>query len=97
VQVVWVDRDGGSVPRGQRFQAAVEEVAGRGSQPVEYAWVGAEAGTVKSLRRALVGSGVNPRTSEFRGYWSIGKAGSGANGIPLTGLQPQAPAGRAQA
>ena len=97
VQVVWVDRGGGSVPRGHRLQAAVEEVVRSGSRPIEYAWVGAEAGTVKSLRPSLVGSGVNPRTSEFRGYWSIGKAGSGANGVPLTALQPQAPAGRAQA
>jgi iron complex transport system ATP-binding protein len=98
VQVVWLDRDGGSVPRGQRLLGAVEDVASaEGFQPIEYAWVGAEAGTVKSVRRSLVGSGVNPRTSEFRGYWSIGKAGSGANGVPLTGLRPQAPAGRIRA
>ena len=52
--------------------------------PQTYAWVAAEAGTVKSLRRLLVSQvGLDPRRSEFRAYWSLGKAGSGANGTPL--------------
>lgn len=49
-----------------------------------YAWVAAEAGTVKSLRRYLVNqAGLDPKLSEFRGYWSLGKAGSGINGTPI--------------
>lgn len=49
-----------------------------------YAWVAAEAGTVKRLRRYLVKEvGLDPRQSEFRAYWSLGKAGSGVNGSPL--------------
>lgn len=49
-----------------------------------YAWVAAEAGTVKRLRRYLVNEvGLDPRQSEFRAYWSLGKAGSGVNGSRL--------------
>ena len=54
-----------------------------------YAWVAAEAATVKNLRRYLVNqAGLNPKHSEFRGYWSLGKAGSGANGTPI-GREPR--------
>lgn len=49
-----------------------------------YAWVAAEAGTVKRLRRYLVNQvGLDPKQSEFRAYWSLGKAGSGVNGTPI--------------
>ncbi|MBT2596136.1 siderophore-interacting protein [Arthrobacter sp. ISL-72] len=49
-----------------------------------YAWVAAEAATVKALRRYLVDeAGLDPKRSEFRAYWSLGKAGSGANGTPI--------------
>ena len=84
VRIAWLHRSGGTVPRGLRLRAAVEQAIIAGSrQPIEYAWVGAEAGDVKSLRRYLAGTGLNPRTSEFRGYWSLGKAGSGTNGVPV--------------
>ncbi|MET1154282.1 SIP domain-containing protein [Arthrobacter sp.] len=91
VQVVWLHRGGGTVPRGLRLRAAVEQaIIAPGREPFEYAWVGAEAGSVKDLRRYLAGSGLNPRTSEFRGYWSMGKSGSGTNGIPVpSGLEPR--------
>ncbi|HET7784255.1 MAG TPA: siderophore-interacting protein [Arthrobacter sp.] len=84
VGITWLDRDSGAVPRGRRLEQAVgDAVARNGVGPGTYAWVGAETGTVGALRRCLVGAGLDPRTSEFRGYWSRGKAGSGANGIPL--------------
>jgi NADPH-dependent ferric siderophore reductase len=51
--------------------------------------VAAEAATVKILRRYLVNeAGLDPKRSEFRGYWSLGKAGSGVNGTPV-GQEPQ--------
>jgi iron complex transport system ATP-binding protein len=57
---------------------------GTGTAQNIYAWVAAEAGTVKRLRRYLVNEGgLDPRQSEFRAYWSLGKAGSGVNGSPL--------------
>ncbi|HSO17456.1 MAG TPA: SIP domain-containing protein, partial [Arthrobacter sp.] len=84
VGITWLHRDSGAVPRGRRLEQAVgAAVARNGVGPGTYAWVGAETGTVGALRRCLVGAGLDPRTSEFRGYWSRGKAGSGANGIPL--------------
>jgi NADPH-dependent ferric siderophore reductase len=85
VRITWLNRDGGAVPRGVRLEQAVRSAVGPDAgQQAMYAWVGAEAGTVKTLRHYLVAVGVNPRTSEFRGYWSLGKAGSGANGVPVT-------------
>ncbi|HEU4666294.1 MAG TPA: siderophore-interacting protein [Arthrobacter sp.] len=85
VRINWLDRHGGAVPLGQRLEEAVRHaVAGNTVGPGTYAWVGAETGTVRNLRRCLVDAGLDARTSEFRGYWSRGKAGSGANGIPLT-------------
>lgn len=49
-----------------------------------YAWVAAEPNTVKSLRQYLVNQvGIDPKRSEFRGYWSQGKAGSGINGTQI--------------
>ncbi|WP_240719948.1 siderophore-interacting protein [Pseudarthrobacter sp. NamB4] len=84
VRVTWLNRDGG-VPRGQRLERAVADAVSNGDAGSgTYAWVGAEAETVRDLRRCLVGAGVDARMSEFRGYWSLGKAGSGANGVPLT-------------
>ena len=80
--VTWLARNPSGAPRGALLQAAVE-ASGRPSRPVTaqemYAWVGAESGTVRSLRRYLVHQvGLSPKRSEFRGYWSLGKAGSGA-------------------
>ncbi|MDQ0820956.1 iron complex transport system ATP-binding protein [Arthrobacter sp. V4I6] len=58
--------------------------AGRPDGAVMYAWIAAEAATVKNLRRYLVNQvGLDPKHSEFRGYWSRGKAGSGTNGTPI--------------
>ena len=93
VRITWLHRDGGTVPRGQRLAAAVREAVtpDDGAGPPAYAWVGAEAGTVKDLRGILAtDSGLDPRTCEFRGYWSMGRAGSGVNGIllPGTGAEP---------
>jgi NADPH-dependent ferric siderophore reductase len=49
-----------------------------------YAWVAVEAGAVKNLRSHLAQHlGMDPKRSELRAYWSLGKAGSGANGIPV--------------
>ncbi|AUZ35661.1 NADPH-dependent ferric siderophore reductase [Arthrobacter sp. PGP41] len=84
VRIIWLNRDGGAVPHGRRLEQTVgHAVAGNSILRGTYAWVGAEAGTVRNLRRCLAGAGLDARTSEFRGYWSHGKAGSGANGIPL--------------
>jgi iron complex transport system ATP-binding protein len=84
VQLGWLHRGSGGVPRGARLLTAVQQAlafdAGTGRP---YAWVGAEAATVRSLRRCLADLGVDPRASELRGYWSLGKAGSGVNGIPV--------------
>lgn len=82
--MTWLPRGSGTVPRGARLVAAVQQaLASDAWTRHPYAWVGAEAATVKSLRRCLTDSGVDPRASEFRGYWSLGKAGSGVNGIPV--------------
>lgn len=86
VRVTWLDRGGAA--RGVRLEQAVREALGRPNAKPGYAWVGAEAGTVKALRRCLAGAGLDPRTAELRGYWSIGRAGSGANGIPVTAPDP---------
>lgn len=57
-----------------------------------YAWVAAEANTVKNLRRYLVDQvGLDPKRSEFRGYWSLGKAGSGINGTPTVQAPRRSP------
>jgi NADPH-dependent ferric siderophore reductase len=84
VHVTWLHRGSGDVPRGARLLAAVQQaLASDAGTWHPYAWVGAEAATVRSLRRCLTESGVDPRASELRGYWSLGKAGSGVNGIPV--------------
>lgn len=87
VRVSWLHREGG-VSRGERLttavrQAMVRQAAADGGRPPGYAWVGAEAATVRGLRRLLSGFGVDTRKGEFRGYWSEGKAGSGVNGTPV--------------
>jgi NADPH-dependent ferric siderophore reductase len=87
VQVSWLPRNPLGAARGELLVRAVNtavESAEPPYPPQTYAWVGAEAGTVKSLRRHLVSQlGLDPRRSEFRGYWSLGKAGSGVNGTPV--------------
>lgn len=92
VQVTWLDR--GAAPRGVRLEQAVRGALGQPGWKPGYAWVGAEGGTVRTLRRCLAGAGLDPRTSELRGYWSLGRAGSGVNGTPVTapasGQGPQA-------
>lgn len=88
VQVTWLHRSGG-VLRGEPLTAAVQQalvqqaLTADGGRPPGYAWIGAEASTVRSLRRCLSGFGMDPRNAEFRGYWSAGKAGSGVNGTPV--------------
>ena len=66
---------------------------GTGTAQNIYAWVAAEAGTVKRLRRYLVNEvGLDPRQSEFRAYWSL-EAGSGVNGSPFRTLGPRGTSG----
>jgi NADPH-dependent ferric siderophore reductase len=83
VNITWLGR--GGERRGARLHDAMQKAfRGTAATGSTYAWVGAEAGTVKELRRFLVqGVGLDSRQSEFRGYWSLGKAGSGANGVPV--------------
>lgn len=87
VQVTWLPRNPLGAARGELLVRAVSadvETAQPPYPPQTYAWVAAEADTVKSLRRHLVSRvGLDPRRSEFRAYWSLGKAGSGANGTPV--------------
>lgn len=88
VRITWLNRDGGAVARGWHLERVVSDAVTSGAVPPgTYAWVGAEGGTVRNLGRCLAGAGLDPRTSEFRGYWSLGKAGSGVNGIPSHPLE----------
>lgn len=93
VKVSWLARTSPDAPRGRLLCDAVRAAHGAsgfrataaaaGAHEM-YAWVAAEAGTVKELRQYLVHHlGVDPRRSELRAYWSLGKAGSGSNGIPI--------------
>ncbi|MFD5276171.1 siderophore-interacting protein [Pseudarthrobacter sp. NPDC058362] len=86
IQVTWLHRGGGPV-RGERLVGAVrqalQQAIADGGRPPGYAWVGAEAATVRTLRRVMSGFGVDTRNGEFRGYWSEGRAGSGVNGTPV--------------
>ncbi|WP_434058821.1 siderophore-interacting protein [Escherichia coli] len=86
VSITWLER--GTAARGVRLEQAVGKALSRPSAQPGYAWVGAEAGTVRALRRCLAGAGLDPRTAELRGYWSLGRAGSGVNGIPVTAPDP---------
>lgn len=101
VGVSWLARTSADAPRGRLLCDAVRRAAhdastlratatAAGANEM-YAWVAAEAGTVKELRQYLVHHlGVDPRRSELRAYWSLGKAGSGGNGIPIQqGTRPQ--------
>ena len=87
VRVTWLPRNPLGAARGELLMRAVSAAVDTAEPPYPpqtYAWVAAEAGTVKSLRRYLAGQiGLDPRRSEFRGYWSLGKAGSGVNGTPV--------------
>lgn len=94
VQVAWLPRTPVQAQRGDLLfdavRRAVPAAPGQvGADPrALYAWIGAEAGTVKILRRYLVNSvGLDPKVSEFRGYWGLGKAGSGVNGTPVNPAQ----------
>lgn len=95
VQVTWLPRNPLGAARGElllRAVSAAVETAQPPYPPQTYAWVAAEADTVKTLRRHLVRQvGLDPRRSEFRGYWSLGKAGSGVTGTPV--VPAAAPAG----
>lgn len=56
------------VPRHARGGAALSATS-------MYAWIAGEAGSVKALRRTLVGSvGVDRRAVAFMGYWRLGRA-----------------------
>lgn len=88
ISVTWLPRERFGSRRGELLQSSIAAALGSpAGTPDLYAWVGAEARTVTSLRRYLVGRlGLDPRRSEFRGYWSLGKAGSGTNGVPVAAL-----------
>ena len=99
VRITWLARTPSGAPRGALLEEAVRQTVKTPVSPDAqqlYAWVAAEAGTVKNLRRYLVGRiGLDPGRSEFRAYWSQGKAGSGSNGTPqaASGLLAPASAG----
>lgn len=99
VDITWLARNPVNAGRGWLLAEAVrrlgpESLVGaagaagpadqrEGSQEL-YAWVAAEAGTVRNLRRYLVDQlGLDPKRSELRAYWSLGKAGSGTKGVPV--------------
>ncbi|MDR6507182.1 siderophore-interacting protein [Arthrobacter oryzae] len=94
VRVTWLARQPTGSARGALLDSAIRRsVPKSGTSGVPgrdtYAWVAAEAATVQILRRYLVNEvGLDPKRSEFRGYWSQGKAGSGINGTPV-GQEPQ--------
>lgn len=94
VSVTWLARTTVNAPRGRLLCDTVrravpapstfQATAAAAGMTDMYAWVAAEAGTVKELRQYLVHHlAVDPRRSELRAYWSLGKAGSGSNGIPI--------------
>jgi len=89
VRITWLARKPTDSPRGALLDAAIRRAVPKTGSSAEpgrdtYAWVAAEAATVKVLRRYLVNeAGLDPKRSEFRGYWSLGKAGSGVNGTPV--------------
>jgi iron complex transport system ATP-binding protein len=89
VRITWLARNPSGAPRGDLLAEAVRAVhqakpSGQMGAQATYAWVAAEAGTVMRLRRYLVNHvGLDPKESEFRAYWSLGKAGSGVNGTPI--------------
>ncbi|WP_051477252.1 siderophore-interacting protein [Arthrobacter sp. Br18] len=91
VQISWLARHPTGALRGELLYGAVRakrqvNTATQENTHAMYAWVAGEAGTVKSLRRYLVNQlGLDPRQSEFRAYWSLGKSGSGTNGTPNAG------------
>ena len=48
---------------------------GQAQSALFYAWIAGEAGTVKELRRYLVGeAGVDRKQVAFMGYWRRGKS-----------------------
>lgn len=84
VQISWLPRTPPDATPGRLLQQAVRALDPAGTGRETYAWVAAESSVVQELRRHLVQElGLDPKRSEFRGYWSIGKAGSGANGTPV--------------
>lgn len=90
VRITWLARHASGASRGDLLLEAVRAAVQTSDSirlPELYAWVGAEAGTVKALRRFLVNQiGLDPKRSEFRAYWSLGKAGSGTDGTPIDQL-----------
>lgn len=98
VRITWLARQPSNASPGDLLQEAVQAAvppentaAPAGGVPM-YAWVAAEAATVKNLRRHLVNQvGLDPKHSEFRAYWSLGKAGSGANGTIIKQGSPDEP------
>lgn len=90
VRITWLARTPSGAFRGDLLHEAVRQAVYTPGPPGArqmYAWVAADAGTVKNLRRYLVNQiGLDPRHSEFRAYWSLGKAGSGSNGTPVAEL-----------
>ena len=68
VEITWLVRDGARAPG---LLDAVREARFFGGNP--YAWIAGEAGTVRALRRHLVGErGFYRRAVKFTGYWRRG-------------------------
>ncbi|MFZ3497266.1 siderophore-interacting protein [Streptomyces sp. 5.8] len=71
-EITWIIRDGAGAERADRV---LEEV--RAYAPPHpgspYAWIAGESGTVRALRRHLVGErGLDRRAVTFCGYWRLG-------------------------
>jgi NADPH-dependent ferric siderophore reductase len=67
VELTWLIRDAGATPLVEAVQAADLP------EGTLYAWIAGESGTVRALRRHLVGErGVDRRAVTFSGYWRRG-------------------------
>ncbi|MFD7923839.1 siderophore-interacting protein [Streptomyces sp. NPDC059740] len=69
--ITWLVREGAAR---DRAEAMVDAVRGASlPEGAPYAWIAGEAGTVKALRRHLVGErGLDRRSVKFTGYWRRG-------------------------
>jgi NADPH-dependent ferric siderophore reductase len=68
LSLTWLHRDGAAPGSGDLLLDAVRK-AGFPSGPV-FAWLGGEAGSVRALRRHLIGErGIDRAHIDFTGYW----------------------------
>ncbi|WP_043263739.1 siderophore-interacting protein [Streptomyces sp. CT34] len=70
-EITWLVRDPATAARTEPVQDALRTAELPGGKP--YAWIAGEAGTVKAVRRHLVGErGFDRRAVKFTGYWRRG-------------------------